>query len=527
MAIPAQQIHKYYEFIFSNDSLEDENEDGVVSSASDFYVDCEISLFPLTFMRSTNAECALKLFHVNSSPLSLIENQLVEVHVNTPLDSLPSNHKFHALEVGKINKKPFLLHTDNFSANGSKDATLQSINKLLSTRVNLYLLWRMAGNSFDIDVFKEGLFENVRKHTELSLCSDEIRLLSAYCDITSYTRRRYLEILGDYITPIEIPPMRSSSLYAPLAPDQEGKILDKSTILKSSTEIGNVLRKMATPPMIHFTIFYGVDLSQPNAARDSLDNLLSTHYIKILKVMQINLNSLDEDDKTLLSQIQQSHLTLLKHANCVNALLTLEQARLSHENRECLFQLDFLQLEQNAGRVSFSINNHVLPDDSTTVKIILPESISYVCGTKSRQDRITVGEVSYRTKTQETRPKFTNAIVTSRGDRLYTPIKNHPNLIYVCTDLLSESSIYKTLPRQSKFPHYNVLHVERVNEETLTSNTIYKCPTDLVYHRILRSFNHLNRVRLLLLDEYWEKIYFPYPTKVTASLRFQSTSTDD
>ena len=169
------------------------------------------------------------LFNFYFLSLSLIENEQVQIHVNTPIDILPSNIKFHAFAVKKINAKPFLLHTDNYSANGSKDATLNSINQLLYSRINMYLLWRFTSNSFDTDIFKEDLFENVHKHTELSLCSDEIQLLSNYCAIVSYARRHFLEILGDYVPPIEIPKMICNDWYAPLTPDDEKKILDKSS----------------------------------------------------------------------------------------------------------------------------------------------------------------------------------------------------------------------------------------------------------------------------------------------------------
>ena len=527
MAQPPQQIQKYYEFIFNNHLAEDEKEHGL-STASDFTVDCQINLSPLIFLRSTNAQMCLKHFHVDSAPLSLLENERIRLDVTVPTNIVTANRKFHAIEVRNINKKPFEILTDNYIATNTKDATLRHINSMLNSRVNIHLLWRFAGTAFDIDVFKPAIFEKTHQYNELALTSDDIRLLFNYSAITNYTRRKYLEILSDYVPVPTMPAMKFNELYTPLVPVEETMILDKSSILKTSTEIADHLKLLASPPLIHFSLFYGIDLSKPSSARDALDAALSTHYKKTLKLMLLNLRSLSGEDKQTIRDHQKSHIALINHVTSVESILTVERARLTQDRQTTsLLQTDFLQIEQIAGRATFNINNQLLPRDNTTVKITLPESVSYALGSRTRQDQLVVGEISYDTDTQATRQRFTNSDIKTKGDRLYTPIKNHPNLIYICTDLLSESAIFKSHTKPTKFPHFNALHVERICEDTLLSNTIYKCPTEMVYHRILRTYNQLSSLRILLLDEYWQQVFFPLKSRVTGCLKIQSTEADD
>ena len=517
---------KHYDLIFSNTEEECETESSI-SSASEFEVDCDISLHAITFLRSTNAECALRLFFVDTMPLAFCQGEEISVHVNTPTNLLSTNANYSAREVEKLNNKPFLLHTDDFSATNSKAAVLDYMNSLLYNVINLFILWRTTLNFFDFNIFKNNLFDDAYPHTRLALSLDDLQLISAYTYAASYTRIRFLKTLANYIPETDTPTITFSKSYTPLSAAKEKELIEKSSVLKPISVRDAEIAGFSTKPLIDFSLFHDVDLSKPSAKRNSLDQKINTYYVKILKIMQFDLSNLTPDDIDLLKDFQQSHLSLINQAKSIRMLLTLEYTRLSQHPTRSLFQPDFLTLTLNAGRVSFAINNKILPDDETTAKIVFPPAVSYTLGTRNRQETVTVGDISHAMDTDNTRPRFTSSSVTTRGDRLYTPVKNSPGLIHVCTDLLSSSSIFKSLPEKSKYPHFNILHTEKISEETLATQSIYKCPTDLTYHRILRSFNQLNRVKILLLDTYFEKVFFPCKSQVFGSIRFQSTSIDD
>ena len=269
---------------------------------------------------------------------------------------------------------------------------------MLNSRINMYLMWRFAGTAFDMDIFKPGIFEEPQRTNNLTLASDDIRLLFSYCAITNYARRRFLEILGDYVPTPTVPAIKFNALYEPLIPEEESKILDQSTILKDSAEREDELKLLASPPLIQFSLFYGIDLTKPSASRDALDAALSAHYKKTLKLMLINLRSLSPEDKETISDHQQSHVALINHVTSVESFLTVERARLTQERQgTSLLQYDFLQIEQNAGRAVFCVNNKLLPNDSSSVKITLSQSVSYALGCRNRQDQLIVGEINRQT----------------------------------------------------------------------------------------------------------------------------------
>lgn len=520
-----QTTQKHFDLFFSNAKEEDQLDDGI-SCASEFQVDCTINLRPLTFMRSTNTECALKIFHADSSPLTICAGETIEVFFKSPTDLLTSNKHFYSTKIEKLNSTPFLITTSDFSATSNKHDVLDYINHLLGCQANFYFMWRLSLISFDLDIFNEGMFGQSPFQRVYQLTLGDIELISAYTTIAIYTRIQFLKILAEHVPGIDLPTVSFPGSYTPLTRERERELIDESLSLKPSVSRDREVSEMATKPLVDFAIFNAVDLSRGSRKRNALDTVIRTRYVSDLSLMQMDLAHLSAEDKELMSQFQRSHIALIKQAECIHLLLALEHARLT-QPAKLLIQHNFLTLKLSVTRTQFVINNRILPRDETAVKIVFPPNTSYVLGTRSREEPVIIDNISHSTETGSTRTMFTLSSVTNDGHRLYTPIKSFPSLVHICTDILSDSSIFKSMKTNTLFSHFNVLHTEKISEDNLVTNSVYKPPDELSFHRILRSFNQLNRVKILLLDGYFQKVYFPLKTQVYASIRIQSTAADD
>ena len=513
----------FYEFLFTN-SEEEEVEYGANSTASQFQASCNIDMNPLIFLKSTNVEAGLAMFSVNSTPLCFRHGEQIKFYIETPDNILLSNTRYFPIKFKQlqINQTPYIIETNDFCAT-HKQEPIAYLNNILTSRINNYLLYRTTITFFDMDIFKQNIFET---KTYEAFTLGDLQLISDYTYITTFTRLQYLRTLALHIPPITLPELVFNEEYSPLTKTLENEIISDSKVLKSLEDRKGIDDKKAMPPLINFKDFYNVDLANPTTARDRLIERLSEHYIAMLGLALIDLENLSPDDIAFLTALQQSHIKLIKQAKSIRQILTIEHTRLSQAPNPDIFQADFLRIEVASNRAKFLINNSFLPEDETKVRLIFPELVSYTLGTKTQKERIKIGDISHDTVTDgRSRPKFTTDI-TSQNDKLYSPIKYSPSVLHITTDLLAGNSIFKTLP-DKRYSNFNIIHSEKITEQTLDSGFIFKTPNEIDYHPVLRSFNILTRVRIMILDNYFHKVFFPLKTQVNASIKFRSTATND
>ena len=519
-----------YEFFFtSTDDLGNDNfvPEGAASCASDFSAQANIDLNPLTFLKSTNTEAALSTFSVNATPICFRQGEKIKILVETPHDLLAANTQVYPLKAKEIDQVPFFLETDDFCAKNRQDP-LHYLNRLMANNINQFILFRLSQTCFDSDkIFKSKIFTEASLRSEINLTLTDIQLLQHYTTIANYTRLIYLHTLAEYIPTASIRNINLPAEYSPLTAETEMNLISSSHIFESLDVRTEKRDKLALPPIIDFTLFHDIDLTKSNRKRNNLDIAIRTAYLKTLALMLIDVNNLTPADKTFLTELQQSHLGLLEQSISVRKLLAIEFSRLTQDADPQLFQPNFLRLETTAdNRTKFVINNSFLPADNTCVHISFPELVSYTLGTRNPKEIIEISNIRHDTNTGSTnRRKFTNKI-TNQNDQLYSPLKHTPAVIHILTDLLSENGIFNSIPHNNKNCHFNIIHSQKLDEDSISSGFIFKCPNELTFHPVLRPYNQLSKVRLRIVDSYFNRVYFPINSFVVASLKFRSTNQD-
>ena len=506
-----------YNLFLENTNTEDELSDGAPSSASNFSVllTPQIDLASLLYLRSVRAELAISSLIVDNLPLCFTERETIKVHVIIPTIVGTANQVINTTAISNDNNKSFQLGLHDLCTSQPQTA-IDYINDKLRYNVNQHLIYRYLKLFFDTDVFKANYTQPFRQ-SDLILLNQYINIALACRKVLHNTLSLWLGTDDDITNTI--------TLFKPenvCEAATETRTLRNSRCLKP---LANREVLQGHIPVINFTLFYGIDVSQETEKNtaDTLGvvkgNILDwLHKLRLLTRKPDG--TLTDSNTRDLTDMVTSNKQLIELGLKARAILGIQQNQVGGNIRpeRDIFNSNVLGLSiDNSGlKCKFYINHNIfLCDDGTTLEVEFPEHMSYVLGSRSNKG-FSVGPVSANTAL-EGGLKVTDNNIYHVNQRLPSSICPMPKMIFVATDIVSAQSRDLWL-RSTPFADYHLVYSQVLDERSIRIRMICKCNVDTVFYKIQRINNVLEQFSVKLLDHNFKPILFPFKTYTKIAL---------
>ena len=218
--------------------------------------------------------------------------------------------------------------------------------------------------------------------------------------------------------------------------------------------------------------------------------------------------SLTTESKDEIKKLIVSNKILIHHAQKARVLLNLQKERMDQRKKTAsLFHDDFLSLSMDASNLKckFSFNPKLfLTDDQCSVKVVLPEQLSYTLGTRNNEKAI-IGPLKADT-TEKGSPRLTTNILHA-NQLLPCNVSVLPKAIHLITDVLSTQSRDMWL-RETKFNDFNLILTMGIDDQTVSNKMISKTGDDVIFHKLRKIDNVLDRFHVKVLDHNLRKLTF-------------------
>ena len=512
-------ILEKYEIFISNYETEIQLNDDQPSSASLFPSNVDLDISPLLFLRSPVAQIGLQHVTIENLCLCYLNNEKIRIKISTPSDINYANFHITSEEIQEANLSFFDLQFSDYSATNTDEAILYA-DELLDGNLSSFLIYRLALNFFDLDIFKDNIFSKPASKTDkISLSLQDIELCLRYTDFTLFTRRLFNAVLnGDDI--VSIPPNSTSPITnnltcikPKLTAQLEKKILDKSRFLKSFDERSNY-EKTYIFSTSTFENFYNIDLKSKNNDNSALCVKITTEFHRACQTfLDIHFSHLTSEKQTLITNLKKSNEALIQQGLTLQKILLIQREKQSPSFSPSLFasELVSIQKDESGSKTYFDIfNKYFLPNDETTCDIFFDKQASYTLGTLPGTS-LHIGPLTYSSdchRTTKMTPKLTANIVSSY-QRLHGPIRNHPKILHIACDILSTSDQKVLRPINADYPNFQTIHSILVEDHHLTSRFFSKNTDDVTFHRMLKTETLLQRFHILTVDENERPVTLP------------------
>lgn len=420
-----------FEIFLSNHEIEKNlTEDHAHSSASHFENILNLDLIPLIFLKSTTAKIALRQLSIDSPALAFLSTEHIEIKMTIPPKTNDSNHIITSESITEWNDKPFKITMSDFSANSNQNC-LTFINELLDENLTSYLIFRLSLNFFDMNLFKDNMFDNVSPDNKISLSKEELKLLLHYINITLFTRRQLEAVLTGQAT-IEESKLTAnfSNLNSSFDETLESTVLSKSKYLLDLNERKNMLDNHIFTTL-NIEQFYGIDLTTDNNLRKALGVAITTNiHDYIINILEWDLDHPSATHATNIALHRTSNDNLIKQGLTLQQLLLLQIQKRTHNFDTSIFHTDLvkLKLDDTGAKVRFEIaNTSFLPPDESSIQILFGPKTTYTLGglQTNDQNRLKIGPLGHKSDcspASRLKPQLTNHIL-AENQRLHGPIR--------------------------------------------------------------------------------------------------------
>ena len=515
-----------YELFLSNHADENQADENSISTSSEFSATCLLDLNPLLFLRSNAAQVSLNQLSIDNLALCYSQNEAIKVYFNSDTEHLMANKCFLKDSVKQENSKPLSLGFNDFSATKPQE-TLDHVNSLLNTNLNLFICHRLSQTVIDKELFTENIFLSANTENPLSLSSNEIKLLLRYLDYASMTRFTHTKILDEILSTTSNLKMSLSNIKPILTSDLEESTLHASEVLKSKAD--REKDKKIIFELFSIDSFYDIDLSTNNTRKTDLVTKLRTDFIEYLTIMEIDIHQPATADRDLLTTLLRSTIDLFNQGTTLRNILLLELKKLKSTFNDDFFitNLVALKLDETRSKCKFVINNKLfLPNNHSTLILIIPSHAAYSLGSSKNKATVSIGPISYNTDTKTSlTPRITKNILSEK-QRLPCSIRFHPRILRVATDIITTNGIVDNWLGSTDNSNFNILHSFTIDEAHMQSRFISKTDSELNPHRIMKTENFLDQIKIKILDENCNKIFFPVQTLTYCSLIIEPITFD-
>ena len=434
MAFSSNLYSKYnsFEVFISNHEIENKLTDNEPhSSASHFENILNLDLIPLIFLKSTNAKIALQQLSIDSLALCYLSTENIKITVTTPTNINECNHIITTNNISNWNNQSLLITFSDFSATNNQEC-INHINSMLEDNLTSYLIFRLSLNFFDMNVFKDNIFENTSADNKVTLSKDDLEILLHYVNLTLYTRRQLTAVLEGQ------PKIEESKLTANFTSQKslfnqelEEAILSKSLYLLNQKERNKMLENHIFTTL-NIDQFYNIDLTKENLPRKALDVKITTSiHDYIGNILEWDLDQPTDTDQTNITSYKTSNNNLIKQGLTLQHLILLQRQKQTGNFDANIFHTDLLtlKLDHTGSKTRFIIaNKSFLPNDDTTIEFIFGPKATYTLGglqTSELDQNLRLGPLSHKNNcsTQtKTKPQLTNHIL-AENQRLHGPIR--------------------------------------------------------------------------------------------------------
>ena len=521
MSFGTQTIHLNVDNRDSEKKLE--NEDTMISSASDFQVNLcpTLDITNLLFLKSQDAEICNSEITISSSPLTFVENESIKAYIKIPTHLLKTNRYYNIGQLSKWNITPLIINMSNYSAETNEDG-LAHLSSLFCRNINFFILFSYSKCFFDANLFKIDFMGNLSIENTIYLSEDEISLLQRYYCIGLFVRKT-LEghLLGELSArTVEKPEIDQTPFALPLGrpikwtKGKESEILEKSSILLSERHRD----RQGALALVDFNNFSGINIQ----TQDSED--MNRIKSEILEATSLHLTLLfgteiseGEKDEILLSMID-CNKKLISQGSRLNNILTVEKKRLSQEENGDFSSSNFVnvKLDHTKQKVKFIADQSFLANDGSEFLCNFPSHCSYVLGNNDPINHLSIGPLKRDTRLNNNVKRISNKIIFPH-QRLASSIRLQPKNLYLFSNLIcNEGRNQWELDEQ--YNHCSVLNSIQVDEDMKRKNFISKQGNEDKFYKMKRSFHLLDSFQLYLFDENMRMCKFPRETRVNMTL---------
>ena len=529
-------IFDKFDLFVSNYETEIELSDNEPSSASFFSTNTDLDISPLLFLRAPVAKIGLQHMTIENLCLCFLNKEMIKIHFSTPPDINYSNLVTTSDIIKEKNLSSFNLQFTDFSATSIEEC-LSYANELIEGNLSSYLVYRLSLNFFDLDIFKENIFENPASiSNKITLSSEDIEILLRYTDFTLFTRRLFNLVLNGE-DPTNLPSKSANDLIAnltyikpKLTAALEKKILNKSEVLKSFDE-----RKAYSDSYIfstsNFEIFYLIDLKIKSTERRALSVKITTDFHNSLQTFfGINISDITPDNETVLSKLKTSNSALINQGLTLQKILLIQREKYAANFSPSLFTTELISIEKdNSGSKALIniYNKQFLPADESTFNLTIDPHGSYSLGCLPSSS-IHIGPLKFASECQnttKTTPRLTTNILSS-SQRLHGPVRFHPKILNITCDILSTSDQKMLRPVNEDFHNFRSLSTIVVDENHFNTRFFCKNSDDIFFHRMLKTETLLQRFHIFVCDENDRQVHFPRNSIFTAKLVIAPCTTE-
>ena len=393
-----------YTLQISNESVEALLQEHDLSSANNFEVSLtpSLDLHQLSYLQSLDVEVKTENLQIDSCPLVFQEGEKIETFFTITPDLATGNFNFGDDQLSIKNQRPLIVNLSDFQTNNIVDA-LKFLNKILQNSSNLFIITRYLEVLLDCDtIVKKDLFEKLNIEREVTVSTKDLNVLLKYVNMATYTRLKIIEIVNNFVNPINpgktfnklIPPKLVAYTEGALTLEDEEEALKESMFLNTAkTRRKKTEILFSSIKAVNTTQFYDIDfrLSDPKAleaptAAIKADLLSSLNSMGFLE--RDHNGSYSSTSLEYLKKIISNNITLLRIGKKLRELLSNEKKRLELKKQAKFFVRHFLSvtMDHSQSKCRFLIDRTKLVE-KCKITVNLPPIVSYRLG--SARDLIT------------------------------------------------------------------------------------------------------------------------------------------
>ena len=238
--------------------------------------------------------------------------------------------------------------------------------------------------------------------------------------------------------------------------------------------------------------------------------------------MKIKLDEeIKDEDKPFLQSLLEDNLKLIHTGLKLLQITQLHLQKIDQQNfADTLFTTELVSISLNPHNnvPVFQLSNELFlsPRDSSYITIWCTGGIAYALGNKPQQKSLIFGPLSYNTV--KDRKRNTEERIMASGASLGGALRPYPKLVRLCSDVISHSEIRDFWisemgsAENSDLYQFHVIYSHLIDQAAVDNRFLCKPDEVKSPHRMVRSSNILNSIRLKLIDEHAKVLYFPKST---------------
>ena len=533
----------------SNERIESSLEQNLPSSASFFepILSPSLDLNFLKFLRSTQLDCCLKNFQIDSYPLTIIRQEHLTFKLEIPISLTKANSIFDDDIVNQKNNKPLVIQTSDFLAHNNQQTT-DYINNLFRNQLNSYIIARYLELCCDDDsIFTPQAFDGLNYEQKNTLSFKELSLLRHYIDCAIFCRLTSLTFLNELINSgrrvtdlIDVKEVKYTD--EKYSVEEETAILESSTKLRSLTE-----RNKSETKLIDFSQFNGISLnhtSNQNERSTIMNNIRGKTRDMIIILKVYDGRRVLPQHYTFIENMIQTCVKVIKLALQTGCIIEQEKARHEQESKKSskrpkricdVFTPDFIQLELDSTKqkCKFIVSQEKIFEE-TRFQMNFPKYLSYKLGTTRNEmtgeyESIQVGPISGKKINPQNLKRITNKITVGEIQSLGSAMRCQPKLICIASDIFQQSG--RAQERDiffSKDKDFITIYRQEHRQDNIDFNFLFKKENDTVrYFQLEENRSILQGLKLKISDENGECLKFSRNTITKISLGFRPTPLDE